>query len=424
MIKIKGVLSVTVVIIIALISIYIATLLSTTMQMESRIVEMTAKEMKILSVLDQIEAVKIGIKYLLEYSIQQGIYELAKRGGYLDNYYLYLTGRNLEEEEYPLWKNYSRKFFSEYLTLPNPWYPGPPVYEDKILLGISELSKKEVYKYLSNLKNRFEIAVIPSYVGVYSTANSQKSYIFGILGSIEYSSEFFSIKDSIVENINVTHIVSRYIELLEFAKSLFLDNDVINSKINDVFESLKQEGCELPQHLYESVCENEYLYYDPYHKILEFCPDFPKIVEDTFRKKVEELGGVYEKNHLSIVVDRCEISYNYEIGSINSVQDSSCGCKRYQPFNRGESCNGNEREYCISLGYYDGKCNQTTNNIVCYNCLEFDNRIYFSVNLDYDIKIRALINVSTVELYPLYEEKEEKTSLRPITLRFSVNSRY
>jgi len=203
------------VIIVVLVFLFLSGLWGNIIAHSSYSTSVSAKEVSILRKLDQIEAVKIGMDYLANYSILQAFYDVGKFGGWNKTDYEQLTGKNLIEEEYPLWRNYSQILFS---------------YE-KLNELIKSYAKENIEKYIPQLNSKFEINFILENVKI------DKNF-FSVLSNLSYSSEFYKIEDKAYSNISLNPM---FFEMYDTGKELFLDVDSAREAINQAEGSLPKD---------------------------------------------------------------------------------------------------------------------------------------------------------------------------------------
>lgn len=359
-----------------------------------------AKEMKILSILEQIEAVKIGAKYLLNYSFQQGIYDTAKFGIFSKNYED-LIDKNSESDRYPI----LREFDNVYLEDIN-----------KLDFKIAEYFKKSLDNYVKELSNKFGINIDFYKISLEKVEKNESKYELNVEGNITYYGDFFVINDTLREKINVSNIVNDFYRIVFYLKRKFIDADVVKEAILYGIQSLPDE-CKQVEKIF---CENEYLYLDPIDLHNVVCPDFLDRIKETMNKSLYALLQENYNFNISFKIDSFSAHYNYSIESYTE-ESESCGCKQIGLEElTSQQCDTNEEEYCKGLGYYSGVCKN--NFILCYNCSKYYDRITIKIEYNYLVNSKLLFDFYSEEKYPVYDIHENNIKLRPVTFKFSIIS--
>jgi hypothetical protein len=98
-----------------------------------------AKETEIIHAVNQLEAVKIGLPYALEYSFYQAVYDVSKSGGYYS-----ISADIPTYNSLPVWRKYDK------------------TYEPGYVINIKQTTLNNLNKYVSQVK----IVNIPQYTGV------------------------------------------------------------------------------------------------------------------------------------------------------------------------------------------------------------------------------------------------------------------
>lgn len=404
------------IVIIALVFIFLGSIFNVFIQSNSASTIITAKETKILTSLDTIESVKIGTKYMLNFSFQQAIYDLAKRGGYIHDYYKNLVKRELDEDEYPIWKNYSKNIFINYLKMPSLWYPYP-VFEDRLTVSMWNYTTSNVKIYMEDLRSKFGLNATNIATNIYlDKTNNEQKYFLEVFYILNYSEDFFNINDAVIEKIDISYLAPIYIEMVKIGNETFLEIDSIKERIIDAINSVS-EDC---KSFTFNLCEREYGSIDPEKVLKSRCPNVLIDLEERIVKNIKELEFSNNEYKITIKIDKIVLNYSGDFEIIGSQEDSSCGCKNIGEYKEiEERCNGYEEEFCNNIGFYGGFCNED-GNIVCYNCLTYENNLSLNAKYTFFAAAKVLVDIETNEKYILFEEKEGETKLRPIILRFSI----
>jgi len=340
----------------------------------------TAKEKELLTSIDQLEMIKQGIPYMMNYSFYQAAYEVGKKGGYLDANED-LTGRSLDDA--PCWRIYDSKYFPR-----------------KYLDYLAEKMKASINEYPSKL----EILPIYSYVSVslfYSGNELRKAELIANASQLlTYKGAYFVLHDkpNITQNLDLS-----FFKLFKLGKENFLDKDPVRSAISEAIVKIPQK-CKSSK--VGDVCEQNI---NPDGWLKSECPNVEKNLKENIENNLKNLDSTTSFADLMIKVNKTVVkhtsSYTYESEEENY---DSCGCKSWGDWvNTAEKGSSDEAclSYCQEHGYQDGKLNET-GYCECRNC-DVPYTLYHGVEYHYRYKGAAKIkvNISTKKEFPIKEKK-------------------
>ncbi|MCS7232328.1 MAG: hypothetical protein RMJ67_09355, partial [Elusimicrobiota bacterium] len=171
----------------------------------------SAKEVQILRTIEQIEGVKIGIPYMMNYSLLQSFYEYGKRGGWNETDYKNAVGRDLSQEEYPIWRNYSNRIFLPYF--------------DKVINYTRNKTQDYINEYLKVLDEKYKFIMKIKNISLNRTPPTLQ-----LQTNISFNGEFFKIKENISYTLPINPM---FFEMYEKSKEIFLDGDRVFEKIDE-----------------------------------------------------------------------------------------------------------------------------------------------------------------------------------------------
>lgn len=354
----KGLIGLIIVMILALT--YLATLISLHIASTTYSIKTTSKSDRILKAADQIEAIKIGIRFLLNYSFLQGLYETARHGIFVENYED-IFGVPAEFEEYPILRLYSATYLEDVL---------------KVISKIRKTTNDVIKKYLKELKNKYEIKME---IGEFILKEDGNKHEIEASLDIEYQTDYFLIKDFVKERIDVTKHMATFLNLFSYVKNKFVDNDILSSAISNALGMIP-ENC---SSISVEICEDEYysLDFEKASNILfNYCPDIIEYLNTSISNK---LFSSLQTNFLdfSFFITNISLNYTYSAEKKEEKED----------LNR--------------------------------ECREGSKKVLVEIKYNYSAEVTALFNITSRDVYPLYEKKEKVTQLRPLTFSFSVISR-
>lgn len=358
-------------------SLILAGVMFDVLSLSSSEISIVAKEKEILTAIDELEVVKQGIPYMLNYSFYQAAYEVAGKGGYLDSAeYEALTGRNLDNE--PCWRIYARTYFPRYLD------------------ALEKKMKEIVNEYVSAVKE-----LLPEY----SFINVMLFYYNNELQKAELvakSHELLSYrgKDFVVyDNPNVTQDLDlTFFKMFKLAKEKFVDFDSIKKAIID---SEPEDKCKHAS--IGDVCEYSI---DPEGWLSNNCPNIDENFKQSIKSSITNIGGSNE--FCSISLEPLEVkvkhtsTYTYE-----SKQESfdKCGCKQWGSWidtGHKEETSDACKSYCEKQGYEDGMRDDESGNCLCRDC-EKAYEVYYGVEYSYEYKgaAKVKVNITSKESFPI-----------------------
>ena len=332
---------------------------------ESINLKTSLKSSEVLKYLDFVEAVKRGLDYSYNYSFYQIAYELGKRGGYED------------EESISEWRRYKNTNF-------------PYSYISSLENGTEEYIR-EYLEALESLERNFSFPypkVKITLIGENRLENVKMFVTFPNL--FNFSKHFFIIYDNPNRTI---YLPLDYFKLYNISYQLFIIRDIINETIEETENKISKECsywaknvctdgriCSL---ISGEVCESEL--YDEETTLKRVCPNADENFNNSVVKEIENIKVEDPSIDLNIKVLNITVKHTYS----RSLKIIGC---------------------CEWVCSEDGTC-------TCVDLL-YDVKYYYY----YYAAVKAGVNFTTRNKYPVYDSLEGSTKFRKFALLFNLTS--